>query len=99
MRRQGSPPRTVSAEPLPAPGPDPATLSFDEALAELQQTVAALEAGGAPLEASLALYERGVALHERCAALLADAELRVSRLVERAGGAIEALEIKATDEG
>ena len=43
---------------------------------------------------SLALYERGVALHERCAALLADAELRVSRLVERAGGAIEALEIK-----
>jgi exonuclease VII small subunit len=40
------------------------------------------------------MYERGVALHERCAALLADAELRVSRLVERAGGAIEALEIK-----
>jgi len=40
-----------------------------------------------------------VALHERCAALLADAELRVSRLVERAGGAIEALELKTTDEG
>lgn len=74
--------------------PDPTGLTFDEALAELQQTVAALEAGGAPLEASIALYERGVALHERCAALLADAELRVSRLVERAGGAIEALEIK-----
>ncbi len=73
-------------------------MTFDEALAELQQTVAALEAGGAPLEESLALYERGVALHERCAALLADAELRVSRLVERAGGAIEALEIKLPDD-
>ena len=71
---------TVSPEPIPATS-DPAGLTFDEALAELQATVATLEAGGAPLEASLALYERGVALHERCATLLADAELRVSRLV------------------
>ena len=98
MRLPGRALRTVSAEPRPEPGPDPATLTFDEALAELQQTVAALEAGGGPLETSIALYERGVALHERCAALLADAELRVSRLVERAGGAIEALELKPTDE-
>lgn len=90
---------SVSPETSPAPVADPATLTFDEALAELQQTVAELEAGGAPLETSIALYERGVALHERCAALLADAELRVSRLVERAGGAIEALELKPTDEG
>jgi exodeoxyribonuclease VII small subunit len=89
----------VTAEPTVPQGPDPATLSFDEALAELQRTVAELEAGGAPLETSIALYERGVALHERCAALLADAELRVSRLVERAGGAIEALELRSPDEG
>jgi exodeoxyribonuclease VII small subunit len=43
---------------------DPAieTLSFDDALGELQRTVAALEAGGQPLEAAIALYERGVAL-------------------------------------
>ena len=70
------------------------TLTFDEALAELQRTVAELEAGGRPLEASIALYERGVALHERCAPLLADAELRVQRLVERAGGALEAIELR-----
>jgi exodeoxyribonuclease VII small subunit len=89
---------SVSVDPTAGTLPDPASLTFDEALAELQQTVAALEAGGAPLEASLAMYERGVALHERCAALLADAELRVSRLVERAGGAIEALEIKLPDD-
>lgn len=89
----------MSPEPSPATAPDPAGLTFDDALAELQATVAALEAGGAPLEASLALYERGVALHERCAALLADAELRVSRLVQRAGGAIEALELKSSADG
>ncbi len=84
--------------PDPAPAADPTTLTFDEALAELQRTVAELEAGGAPLEASIALYERGVALHERCAGLLADAELRVRRLVERAGGAIEAVEARTADD-
>ncbi len=79
---------------------DPAidTLGFDDALAELQRTVAQLEAGGQPLEESIALYERGVALHERCARLLADADLRVKRLVERAGGAIAAIEFDAGDE-
>ena len=78
--------------------PDIANLTFDEALAELQRTVAELEAGGGPLESAIAGYERGVALHERCAVLLADAELRVRRLVERAGGAVEAIELRATDE-
>jgi exodeoxyribonuclease VII small subunit len=74
---------------------DPALeqLSFDDAFAELQRVVADLEAGGQQLEASIALYERGVALHERCSRLLADAELRVKRLVERAGGALEALDV------
>jgi len=77
---------------------DIANLTFDEALAELQRTVAELEAGGGPLEAAIAGYERGVALHERCAVLLADAELRVRRLVERAGGAIEAIELRTDEE-
>ncbi len=82
----------------PAASMPVAELSFDEALAELQRTVAELETGGQPLEQSIALYERGVALHERCARLLADAELRVKRLVERAGGALEALEVAAAEE-
>ena len=69
--------------------PDVRTLSFDAALAELDSVVKALESGGQPLEEALLLYERGVALHEHCARLLSDAELRVRRLVERAGGALE----------
>ena len=69
------------------------TLSFDDALAELQRTVAELEAGGQPLERAIALYERGVALHERCAGLLAEAELKVRQLVTRAGGALQAIEV------
>lgn len=79
---------------LPA---DPTALSFDEALAELQRVVAELESGGQPLERSIALYERGVALHERCAALLADADLRVKQLVARAGGALGAVDVRPED--
>ena len=72
-------------------------LSFDDALAALQRTVAELEAGGQALERSIALYERGVALHERCAALLAEAELKVQQLVTRAGGALEAIDVRPED--
>ena len=69
-------------------------LTFDEALAELQRTVAQLEAGGQPLEEALALYERGVALQQRCDRLLRDAELRVQQLVARAGGVLEAQDVR-----
>jgi exodeoxyribonuclease VII small subunit len=82
------------AEPEQAPI---AALSFDDALAELQRTVAELETGGQPLERSIALYERGVALHERCASLLAEAELKVQQLVTRAGGALEAIDVRPED--
>ena len=74
-----------------------ASLAFDQALAELQSVVQRLETGGLPLEESIAMYERGVALHEHCARLLTDAELRVQRLVEQAGGALRALDFDPDD--
>jgi exodeoxyribonuclease VII small subunit len=80
-------------------GPPVETLGFDAALAELQAVVGRLEAGGQPLEEALALYERGVALQERLERLLADAELRIRRLVERGGGRVEALEGPGPEEG
>jgi len=78
---------------------DPAidSLTFDEALAQLQGSVAELEAGGQALEAAIALYERGVALQARCEKLLGDAELRVQQLVARAGGALETRDVRAED--
>jgi exodeoxyribonuclease VII small subunit len=69
-------------------------LTFDAALAELERTVAELEAGGLPLEQTIARYERGVALERRCEQLLADAELRVRRLVEGARGALAVAELR-----
>jgi exodeoxyribonuclease VII small subunit len=84
----------MTTEPTaPPPTPRP---HLRPALAELQRTVAELEAGGQPLERTIALYERGVILHERCAALLADAELRVQQPVARAGGAA-AVDVRPED--
>jgi exodeoxyribonuclease VII small subunit len=77
---------------------DVASLTFDEALVELQRTVAELEQGGLALERSIELYERGVALHERCAGLLSQAELRVQRLLERAAGQLTAVEAASEEE-
>lgn len=57
-------------------------LTFEEALAELEQIVRALEGGGLSLEEAIALYERGRALADRCQQLLQEAQLRV-RLLER----------------
>jgi exodeoxyribonuclease VII small subunit len=74
-------------------------LTFDVALAELERTVAELEAGGLPLEETIARYERGVALEQRCEQLLADAELRVRRLVEGARGALVIAELALDAEG
>ncbi|MBN1179347.1 MAG: exodeoxyribonuclease VII small subunit [Anaerolineae bacterium] len=57
-----------------------AEMTFEEALAELEQTVRCLEDGGMTLAESLALYERGQALAARCNVQLNEAELTVRQL-------------------
>lgn len=61
-------------------------LTFEQALAELEQIVARLESGQAPLEDSIRMYERGSALKAHCEARLAAARLRVEKIVVGAGG-------------
>jgi exodeoxyribonuclease VII small subunit len=74
--------------------PDIASLTFEQALAELEQIVARLESGQAPLDQSLDLYERGARLKGHCEARLRDAQLRVEKIVQGLGGApaVEAAE-------
>lgn len=55
----------------------PATLSFESALAELEQIVRDLEDGQTGLEESLACYEKGIGLLKQCYGLLATAEQRI----------------------
>lgn len=100
MSDQATAPPSAQPEAQPdAPVPaDVERLAFDQALAELQSVVGRLEAGGLPLESSIELYERGVALHAHCARLLSQAELRVQRLVEGAGGRLAVLDLRPDDE-
>lgn len=64
---------------------DIAKLSFEEAMAALEQVVSQLERGEVPLERSIELYERGARLKAHCAAKLKDAEAKVE-LIRAAEG-------------
>ena len=63
-------------------------LSFEEAMAALEQVVGQLERGDVALEASIALYERGAALKAHCEAKLRDAEEKVDLIRAAEGRAI-----------
>jgi exodeoxyribonuclease VII small subunit len=60
-----------------------ATLSYEQAFAELEEIVSGLEANQKPLEEALALFERGQMLARYCASLLDQAELKVRNLSEQ----------------
>jgi exodeoxyribonuclease VII small subunit len=62
------------------------SLSFEEALAELQRIVEALEKGQGKLEEAVTQYERGAALRKHCEALLSAAEQKVQAIVDGPGG-------------
>lgn len=55
-------------------------LSFEEAMAELDQVVAQLESGAAPLEKSIDLYTRGTALKAHCESLLKNAQAKIEKI-------------------
>jgi exodeoxyribonuclease VII small subunit len=56
-------------------------LSFEAALAELEDIVSRLEQGEVDLEDSIALYERGTALKAHCEKKLKGAEARLEKIV------------------
>ncbi|MEF3046045.1 exodeoxyribonuclease VII small subunit [Pseudotabrizicola sp. L79] len=62
-------------------------MSFEEAMAALEQVVGQLERGDVALEASIALYERGAALKAHCADKLKAAEAKVEMIRAQEGRA------------
>jgi exodeoxyribonuclease VII small subunit len=72
------------------PATDIAGLSFEKALAELENIVQRLETGEAALEDSIALYERGAALKAHCEAKLKSAQERIDKIVVAADGTVQA---------
>ncbi|MCE3006066.1 MAG: exodeoxyribonuclease VII small subunit [Alphaproteobacteria bacterium] len=71
----------------PSATPDAqSSLSFEQALKELEQIVRGLESGQMDLEKSIADYTRGVVLRDHCLKKLSEAKMRVEELTRAADG-------------
>jgi len=55
-------------------------LSFEKAMAALEEVVAQLESGNAPLEHSIDLYTRGTQLKAHCEAKLQAAQAKIEQI-------------------
>jgi exodeoxyribonuclease VII small subunit len=60
--------------------PDFSTISFEEALSQLQDVVTALETGSLSLDETISQHRHGAALAAHCQRLLTEAELRISEV-------------------
>jgi exodeoxyribonuclease VII small subunit len=76
-----------------APG-DIESMSFEDALAELEQIVRRLEAGQVKLDDAILCYERGTQLKRHCEQKLNEAQQRVDRIVVGPDGAVSATPAK-----
>lgn len=85
----------MTEKPIDAPI---AGMSFEAAMAALEQVVSALERGDVALEQSIALYERGAALKAHCAAKLKDAETKVEMIRVREGRAVGVTSVEGAAE-
>ncbi len=75
-----------------------ATMSFEDALGELETIVRGLEGGQQKLEEAIVCYERGSVLRRHCEAKLAEAETRVAAIVERDDGSLGVRAMPARDD-
>ena len=76
--------------PEPTEPADIATMSFEEALVELEQIVRRLEGGQVKLDEAILSYERGAQLKQHCERKLNEAQQRVDRIVIGPDGAVSA---------
>jgi exodeoxyribonuclease VII small subunit len=68
---------------------DLSALSYEAALAELDEIITRLERGDVELEAAISAYERGAALTRHCAQLLDRTEQKITQLVVGPAGEVE----------
>ena len=66
---------------------DLASISFEDALRELETIVASLERGDVSLDDAISAFERGTALKAHCQARLEEARIKVEQIRVPAEGA------------
>lgn len=62
------------------------SLSFEEALVELETIVRKLEDGNMPLDDSIKTYERGILLKNHCDSKLKSAQIKIEEVMASAEG-------------
>jgi exodeoxyribonuclease VII small subunit len=72
----------------PALPKDIASLSFEDALKELEGIVQQLERGQVKLDEAITAYERGALLKKHCEQKLAEAKMKVEKIVFSADGSV-----------
>ena len=65
---------------------DISAMTFEKALAALEEIVARLEGGKVDLEESIRIYERGEALRKHCESKLREAEARIEKITLKPDG-------------
>ncbi len=75
----------MAASPIPA---DIAKLSFEDALAELEQIVSKLETGKSKLDDAIGAYERGALLKRHCETKLQEAKMKVDAIQFQPDGSL-----------
>ena len=74
-----------AAETMPS---DIAKLSFEDAMAELEEIVRRLEHGEGDLDSAIEGYTRGSWLKRHCEAKLKEAEAKIEKIVPAADGTV-----------
>jgi len=72
----------------PAVPKDISELSFEDALKELEAIVKQLEQGQVKLDEAITAYERGALLKKHCEQKLAEAKMKVEKIVFSADGTV-----------
>jgi exodeoxyribonuclease VII small subunit len=67
---------------------DIAAMSFEDALAELEQIVKRLEEGKGKLDEAILSYERGAQLKQHCESKLGEAQGRIDKIVRSPDGSL-----------
>ncbi|MEQ9814220.1 MAG: exodeoxyribonuclease VII small subunit [Azospirillaceae bacterium] len=73
-----------------SPPSDIAKMTFEQALAELEEIVRQLEQGEMDLDKSISAYERGAQLKSHCEAKLREAQMKVEKITVGPNGDVSA---------
>lgn len=62
------------------------TITFEQAMGQLEQIIQSLESGDVPLEKAIELFQQGTELSQICSTKLAQIESKMEVLIEQADG-------------